>query len=305
MSVKNSSTVTVYALSSSQDHAVRYIGQTVMTLRRRLNSHIHEAQTKRSNYKHHWINSVVAAGHDVLIVALKVNAVLHVDEIATIAHHKTLGCALVNLTTGGEGSPGCVLSPERCAQMAASMLGNQYGRGNKGSKFSAEHRAKLSAQLLGNQRGKGQAAWNKGVPVPQAVRDKIKSHAHRAPGAENPRAKLSEQDVVEIRHLLASGLPQADVALQYDIGQAQVCRIGRGQRWQHQPADDGLQAAIDAAAAAKLSGNGHPRAKLTDDDVATIKQSLAQGTRVAQLALQYGVSTVQIYRLKNGSRRSP
>lgn len=296
---------TVYGLASSADHKIRYIGQTVTSLQSRLNSHISEARKKRKNYRHHWINSVLASGHDVIVVVIKKNATLHVDEISAIRHYRSLGFDLVNLTSGGEGSPGCVHSKETRAKFSARLKGNQYGCGNKGRKFTVEHRAKMSANLIGNKRSAGHPAWNKGRPMPAHVRLALNAATSaKFKGSGNPQAKLIEQEVIEIRKLLAAGMSQSQIARLYNVRQQQVCRIALEIQWGHLEVDPTERATIKAAAAAHMSGIGHPRAVLSEQDVEDIRMQLAKGKRVALIAERYGVSTVQIYRIKNGTRRA-
>lgn len=52
-------------------------------------------------------------------------------------------------------------------------------------------------------------------------------------GSDNPQAKLSESDVLDIRALLAHGSSQRQVAKIFAISQGQVARIGGGTRWAH------------------------------------------------------------------------
>lgn len=52
-----------------------------------------------------------------------------------------------------------------------------------------------------------------------------------ARGEQHGAAKLREQQVAEIRRRLRNGERGVDVAREYGISQAQVCRIARRQRW--------------------------------------------------------------------------
>lgn len=53
------------------------------------------------------------------------------------------------------------------------------------------------------------------------------------PGELNGCAKLTEQQVSEIRRLVAEGYTQRSVAHQFGISYAQVSRIHLNQRWKH------------------------------------------------------------------------
>ncbi len=52
-------------------------------------------------------------------------------------------------------------------------------------------------------------------------------------GIKNPRAKLSEDNVREIRALLADGVTQDDLAAQFGVAQVQIWRIKEGITWKH------------------------------------------------------------------------
>jgi len=52
-------------------------------------------------------------------------------------------------------------------------------------------------------------------------------------GERNPQAKLTEEQVVEIRHLCASGLLQREVAALFGITQTTVSGIVQGKKWKH------------------------------------------------------------------------
>lgn len=50
-------------------------------------------------------------------------------------------------------------------------------------------------------------------------------HGHTPKGSKNPKVKLSEDDVREIRRIRAAGTPRADVAGRFDISESTVRRI--------------------------------------------------------------------------------
>jgi hypothetical protein len=61
----------------------------------------------------------------------------------------------------------------------------------------------------------------------------IKTNKERpAAVARRGNSKLSDQDVLRIRELVASGMMQKDVADMYGISRAAVCRIVRNKSWQ-------------------------------------------------------------------------
>lgn len=54
-------------------------------------------------------------------------------------------------------------------------------------------------------------------------------------GASNPRSKLSEEMVLQIRTLAAEGITQIEIAAKFDVKQPQVSRLVRGVSWPDGP----------------------------------------------------------------------
>jgi hypothetical protein len=52
-------------------------------------------------------------------------------------------------------------------------------------------------------------------------------------GERNTGAKLTEEQVLQIHELAKTGLAQAKIAAQFGVGQMTICRILRGERWNH------------------------------------------------------------------------
>lgn len=61
----------------------------------------------------------------------------------------------------------------------------------------------------------------------------MKSRGRQSRGAHRPKAKLTEDDVREIRHLLSLGAAQASVARRFGVSQARISRINSGKLWSH------------------------------------------------------------------------
>jgi len=52
-------------------------------------------------------------------------------------------------------------------------------------------------------------------------------------GEDNPNAKLSEKDVLQIRAMLGIGISQTKIAKTFDIAQSIISKIKRGVAWGH------------------------------------------------------------------------
>jgi hypothetical protein len=52
-------------------------------------------------------------------------------------------------------------------------------------------------------------------------------------GMDRPAAKLTDQQIIDIRQAVAHGVKQVDVAAAYGISQGLVSGIVNGHRWRH------------------------------------------------------------------------
>lgn len=73
---------------------------------------------------------------------------------------------------------------------------------------------------LGTNAENQQDAWKKGI-------------VKRREGEDNPNAKLTEEDVRNIRGLIAEGYSNARIARMYNVGKKQIGRIKLGKAWKH------------------------------------------------------------------------
>jgi hypothetical protein len=65
-------------------------------------------------------------------------------------------------------------------------------------------------------------------------RNGSRKYPERLPrGQDNFMTKLKDAEVLEIRQLLKSGLPQAEIGRRFKIAQSVICRINTGQIWKH------------------------------------------------------------------------
>ena len=66
------------------------------------------------------------------------------------------------------------------------------------------------------------------------AQDRIKKGREHYPiGETNPRAKLTENDILAMRQLVANGIPRKDIASQYEISLSQVNNIVNRKHWSH------------------------------------------------------------------------
>lgn len=159
--------VTIYALCSSRDRRVRYVGQTCQPLADRLWYHQHRSAKLRTHLGN-WIRSVSAEGFTVEAIVLQDGAERNKAEIEWIADLRYLGATLVNGTAGGDG-----FGVDRTDRHREAI-----SRSLKGRPKSAKHRANLSAA-------------NKGKPLPPERAAQL-AEARRKPrrNPSKPRASM-------------------------------------------------------------------------------------------------------------------
>lgn len=119
-----------------------------------------------------------------------------------------------------------------------------------GRTHSKESKAKISASLKGrkmpddfieSRRGKGNPFYGRthSMETRQKIGDSKRgkklpaSFSENQLGEKNPNAKLTEQQVVEIKRLLQEGLAQHNIASLYNVSRAMIGKIHTGKCWGH------------------------------------------------------------------------
>lgn len=101
----------IYTLSDPDTNEVRYIGKTVKSLKHRLTDHLYSPK-RENNYRTNWIKSIINKGGIPIIKELE-NCPWGISqerEQYWISQFKAWGFRLINLTDGGEGCIGRVMS---------------------------------------------------------------------------------------------------------------------------------------------------------------------------------------------------
>lgn len=115
-------------------------------------------------------------------------------------------------------------------------------------------------------------------------------------GERKGTAKLTDAQVEELRRLYQPDVrgSQIQLARQFGVSPAQVCRILKGR--QRRSLDEKDEPIV-----------GGPAVKLTDAQVAELRASYVPGQRgsKAELARRYGISNNYVARLLNGEYRQP
>ena len=166
--------------------------------------------------------------------------------------------------------------------------------------------------------------------------ERVAAMRERVSGDQNPGAKLMDALVVDICQRLMAGGHPAEVATEFGVTESLVYQIRRGRIWTHivtpetvatmmatrqsgwakreitQEMRDRFRAVGQANKGRSLSpstrakparhsrGEGNPKAKVTETQVAQIKGLLAAGARCKDVGPVFGISANTVSRIKNG-----
>jgi len=101
----------------------------------------------------------------------------------------------------------------KCSQEAKRKI----SRAHKGKILTKQHRKAIGKSLRGLKRS-------------EEFRQK---HRLANLGQKNPQAKLTPQNVIEIKELLKKGVYQKDIAHKFGVCRAHIGAIGNRKRWKH------------------------------------------------------------------------
>ncbi len=123
------------------------------------------------------------------------------------------------------------------------------------------------------------------------------AYAHRlhAPkqGEDHWKSKLTETQVYEIRRLLAEDqLTTIEIGKMYGVNNVVISHINRGKIWRHVPYNGTFP----------IRSTNRRNATLTAEEVAQIRQMLADGFTQREIAANYGVGPHAISKIKTGAR---
>ncbi|MBP8289483.1 MAG: hypothetical protein KAX51_06740 [Chromatiaceae bacterium] len=148
----------IYTLSDPLTLKVRYVGITFRG-KRRLNEHLSRAVNGGKTHRDCWIRGLIASGMRPLFLVIEhgCGAGWQDAERLWITRFRE-SCDLVNHTDGGDGTPGCIPSPELRSKWSSMRAGVPYppGRvgGMKGKNHTPEAREKIRQAALGRHHTK-------------------------------------------------------------------------------------------------------------------------------------------------------
>lgn len=215
----------IYGLHSG-DGVIRYVGKTSKGARVRLGQHISVATHQPGYPVHRWMRK-----HGVGTIQFTILEVLTTEsnsaqrEIRWIEKLGTLVPAGLNVTTGGEGVPGRVVSELNRQRLSVSHLGNTH---------TTEARAKMSATR------KAHGTWNRGVKGEgNSMFGKKNPGAAAAArlraGSLAPSARLTESQIPLIFDQRIAGDDLATLGERFSVSPATIRDVLMRKTWRHVP----------------------------------------------------------------------
>lgn len=159
----------VYGLIDPRSGGLRYVGKTERSAVARLKRHIHNAREGVKSHVYNWLRQLLAAGLKPEVEVLERHETAEaLDEAERhfIAYFRSIGCDVVNLTSGGDGSVGYRHTEQSKQKQRAKMAGR---------KLTPEHRASISQGMMGHLVSKAARAKSS-----ESQRGRILTAEHRS-----------------------------------------------------------------------------------------------------------------------------
>jgi group I intron endonuclease len=226
----------IYILYDPRTNNVRYVGETYRSPNVRLREHCR--QQKEKHYRARWLN---------LLRSLHLKPIMEVIEECTdetwaereiywISWYRQNGYDLVNEDKGGRGRKDYIPSEETKQKQSESKKGNKNALGFK---HTEETRRKESEALKGKRHTKerklrqSEATKGKnngfyGKTHTEEYKNKV---SQAVKGEKHPLAKLTEEDVHEIRRLRLLGMSRKEAAKVFNVSYQTIESIDSKRNW--------------------------------------------------------------------------
>lgn len=192
------------------DEGYRYIGKSIVSDRGRLRSHKYNARRDQDLPVYRWMRKHGPENIEIeTLERVEGNEALLLREIAWIADLGThVSEGGLNCTRGGDGSLGWKQTAESIAKANAARTARRGYEGRKPHKPRPRMDPELRRQSI---------------------------LASRARGSASGSAKLTEENVADIKMRLRNGEQQRALAAEFGVTQGNICSISKGRTWKHVP----------------------------------------------------------------------
>lgn len=287
---------------------VRYVGQTIKSLRARERSHWGDAR-RATRPKYPMQRFLKKRADDGSVEFRVIEEVpqrdLDAREIHWIAYYRSLDQADLNVTDGGGGLRGRVYTDEEREAKRASMLGRFRGEDGPQSKLTWAEVRDIRTRRLESWTSEQDLATEYGISqmiVNKILRNEYWIDNEFAPDQVIKRPtqtyannrQIPAEMVAEIRSLrMREWVPEAEIARRYGLTRSNVNNILRNHRW---PDPE-----YDPALLVPAGGDGFG-SKLTREQVDEIRSLKGTGLKQREIGEMYGVSQTQVSRIFRGVR---
>lgn len=112
-------------------------------------------------------------------------------------------------------------------------------------------------------------------------------------------AKLTPEDVQEIREMLRAGIPGKKIAEKYNVSNGTISSINHRRSWNHIPAhsDDG-STTLSGAPRGPNKGEVNKCSKLKESDIREIRALIRYGEKTSRIAELYNISSSAITNIR-------
>ena len=190
----------IYGLLDPRTNELRYVGKTSAKLKKRFQQHIYfgKIRTKKTN----WLKSLRETKQEPRLIVLQIVKLdeWRIAEQSWIVFFRNLGSRLTNLTDGGDGRNGAIVTQEMRKRMSDA---------HKGKIISLEQREKmrqgLKGRVVSEETRKKISEAHKGRKISQERLWKLQKglQAWRIKTSEKPRGMLGKKHTDEARQKIS------------------------------------------------------------------------------------------------------
>lgn len=268
-----------------------YIGQTSQSFKRRywmhqyhLRHNVHDNRYLQAAWNKYGEDDFVFG---VIEVCKRDKSFILEREVYYIGLYDTFKSGF-NLTSGGEGAPGVIPTPE-----ARRKIGEVNRLNMLGKKHTEETKAKMRASSRHLSPSDSTREAVRQYMMHRVVSDETKDKLRRCnAGSKSSFAVIDEQCAAQIKQRLIAGESASDVASSLGVKYNLVRCIAKNETWTCVEVDGWDEFC-----------SSHPRQfhcrSLDDDTVRQIRADIASGVSCKDCASKYDVELSRIYNIKN------
>lgn len=210
----------IYGLREIGTNEFRYIGLTTKSINDRLRRHLRD---KKVDHKTNWIKKVGKENIEIVIIEDGIDTYekLCEKEIFYISEYRKTN-RLTNIANGGEGWFGMEFTDEHKNNISKNHADVS---GDKNPMFGKTH----TKETMDKIKSKIENWMNNGGFNESQLRKMSDSKK----GQNNNKAKLTSDDVINIRNLFGQGITYKEISNMYSVNKPAIFKIVKRINWKH------------------------------------------------------------------------